>query len=532
MLPTVADVLAFDVVRHGTPEVVAGGQCTGNLVRWVHVSELVDIAGLLSGGELVLTTGVALPDEPARLASYVTDLAGVGASGLCIELGRRYSGALPDAMVRAAARHELPLVALRREVPFVRVTEAVHSHIIDAQLGELRASERLHQTFTTMSVRGATPDEVVAEVARLAGGPAVLENLAHQVLAAGGGEQGELLAGWEKRSRSVTVADRTGYDAGTGLLVTVVGARDEDWGRLALVRDEPPGPHDVMLVERAATTLALGRLIERDQHNLLRQAHHTLLSGILGHAYTDDELAARAHALGVPLSGRRLVGIAVRAYGDGGAAGLGDQSTLRSVTETVLRAVRKSGAAALTGAVDGRAAGALLAVPPVTEPEAVLVRLAADLRRVVAGRLTIGAGSVVASVGEARRSLLEARQVADVATAFSDDKPYYRLSDLGVRGLVHLLGEDTRVRTYVERQLGPLLAHDARHRDPLLPVLEAYLRCAGNKSATAAATHLSRPALYDRLERIARVLDVRLDDAEQRTSLHVALLALDSARER
>lgn len=50
-----------------------------------NVSELADIAHLLSGGELVLTTGVALPDEPTRLEHYVTDLAQVGASGLCIE---------------------------------------------------------------------------------------------------------------------------------------------------------------------------------------------------------------------------------------------------------------------------------------------------------------------------------------------------------------------------------------------------------------------------------------------------------------
>ena len=60
----------------------------------------------------------------------------------------------------------------------------MHAQIIDAQLAELRASETLHEVFTQLSVDGAPPDEVIRQVARLAGAPVVLENLSHQVLAA------------------------------------------------------------------------------------------------------------------------------------------------------------------------------------------------------------------------------------------------------------------------------------------------------------------------------------------------------------
>ena len=52
-----------------------------------------------------------------------------------------------------------------------------------------------------------------------------------------------------------------------------------------------------------------------------------------------------------------------------------------------------------------------------------------------------------------------------------------------------------------------------------------------NKSAAAAAAHLSRPAFYERLARIARILDVDLDSVEACLSLHVALLALDAIRD-
>ena len=130
----------------------------------------------------MLSTGIALPDDPGLLAAYVAELSGAGVSGLAVELGRRYER-LPDALVGAAGAHGLPLIAFRREVPFVEITETVHAMIIDAQLAELRASERVHETFTDLSVAGAPPEEIVRQAALLAGCTVILEDLSHRVLA-------------------------------------------------------------------------------------------------------------------------------------------------------------------------------------------------------------------------------------------------------------------------------------------------------------------------------------------------------------
>ena len=106
------------------------------------------------------------------------------------------------------------------------------------------------------------------------------------------------------------------------------------------------------------------------------------------------------------------------------------------------------------------------------------------------------------------------------------DRPYYRLADLRLRGLLHLLGDDARMATFVDRELGPLIAHDLAHGTGLTKVLGAYLAEGGNKAAAAARAHLARPTLYERLAAIERILGVSLDSAESRTSLHVALLAV------
>ncbi len=95
-----------------------------------------------------------------------------------------------------------------------------------------------------------------------------------------------------------------------------------------------------------------------------------------------------------------------------------------------------------------------------------------------------------------------------------------------MRGLLHLLGDDARLATFVDRELGPLIAHDLAHGTGLTKVLGAYLAEGGNKAAAAARAHLARPTFYERLRLIERILGVSLESAESRTSLHVALLAV------
>lgn len=533
MLPSVAEVLELDAVRQGAPVAVAGARGLTKEVRWVHISELADIAGMLRGGELVLTTGVMLPEDKDGLGTYVDTLADVGAAGLVVELGRRYAEALPKPLVRAAERRGLPLVVLRNEVRFVAVTEAVHALVVNRQLTELRASEAVHQTFNELAVEGAEPADVVREVARMAGAPAVLENLSHQVLAfdPAGQDPEALLDGWERRSRALAPAGRTGLDDRAGWLVTAVGARGHDWGRLVLLTDPDGGPRrHTVLLERAAATLALGRLLDRDRESLERQTHRTLLSGILTHALTVSDVNLRARALGVPLEGRRLVGVMLRQRGGPPSAALEAQARLRDFTEAAALAVRERGLTALTGTLDDGAVGVLISLGPHDDEHAALDGLAAALKP--GPPLVMAAGSSVGALRDARRTLLEAAQIADAALHGEQDgsRGYYRLPDIRLRGLLHLLRDDARLQTYVERELGPLLAHDAEHGTDLVPILGVYLACGRNKSAAADAAHLSRPSFYERLRRVERVLAVDLDQVESCLSLHVALLALDAVR--
>jgi purine catabolism regulator len=101
----------------------------------------------------------------------------------------------------------------------------------------------------------------------------------------------------------------------------------------------------------------------------------------------------------------------------------------------------------------------------------------------------------------------------------------HRLEDVHLRGLLALLGDDDRVGLFVARELDALKAHDERHGLGLVAALRALVLHPGSKSEAAASIHLSRPAFYDRLARVERLVGGSLDDPDLRVSLHVALLA-------
>ncbi len=342
-------------------------------------------------------------------------------------------------------------------------------------------------------------------------------------------------------------AGRTAYDEAAGWLVTPVGARGEDWGRVILVCDGPPTGTDTVLLERTATTLALGRLLTRHSESLERQAHRTLISGIISGSHADPgEAAVRSRALGVPVDGRQLVAMVLRLrdpLGPGGALGVSAHARVLDLADAAAAACRAERIPSLVGTLDDARAGAMLSLGPRAEPDDALTKLAARISERLGADpdgLVIGVGEAVSSIRDVRRSFLEASQVADVA-AERPERPadrdprdpaaaprFYRLPDLRLRGLLHLLRDDPRLQTFVERELGALLAFDPD--SGLLDVLAAYLAAGGNKAEAAKASHLARPTFYERLRRIERILGTDLSSAESRTSLHVAVLALDAAR--
>ncbi|MGB2838437.1 MAG: PucR family transcriptional regulator ligand-binding domain-containing protein [Actinomycetes bacterium] len=534
VLPRVRDLLDLPELAVGLPQVDAGRRGLDARVRWVHVSELPDIAGLLSGGEVILTTGIALPDTDEQLRAYADGLAAAGAVALMVELGRRFD-ALPRALVKACEGHRLPLISLRRELRFVEVTQAVHSLIVAEQINALHASELAHRVFTRLCVEGASASSIVHEAARLSGCAVVFENLVHQVVAHAPAARStnDVLRHWSTRSRAAQTAAHSDVCGPEGWVVAMVEARGEVWGRLVLLPDGEPSALQFMVLERAATALTLNRLLEQQQDPMELQAHRTALADIIDRRFESaEDIHARTAALGVPTARRQLVAVVVELSADRAHQPHARPRDLEA--ELVASALRAADVKALVGSLRPGRVGVLLPLADGADASKVLTRVAqhvlakADSAKV--SRPVIGVGSAVNDLDAVRRSFAEASHAAEAAQGSPEDKPYYELPDVQLRGLLYVLGGDPRLQAFVERTLGPLLDHDAKNGTDLLGALQIYLTHGRNKSAAADAAHLSRQAFYQRLTTIEKVLTVDLDSAEACTSLHAAVMAYEALR--
>src|SRR5919109_3208563 len=84
-------------------------------IRWVHISELVDPTPWLSGGELLLTTGIQLGSQE-RQREFVRLLAGHHLAGLGFGTGFDHKE-LPRPMAEEADALGFPLFEVPYELP-------------------------------------------------------------------------------------------------------------------------------------------------------------------------------------------------------------------------------------------------------------------------------------------------------------------------------------------------------------------------------------------------------------------------------
>ena len=101
--------------------------------------------------------------------------------------------------------------------------------------------------------------------------------------------------------------------------------------------------------------------------------------------------------------------------------------------------------------------------------------------------------------------------------------PVTYFGDLGLYQLLTTFGGNAEAARFYRKTLGRLLSHDANKNSELVETLEAFFTCHGNLSQTAAELHIHRNTLTYRLDQIALITQLDLNDADARFSLQFAL---------
>ncbi len=522
---TVSAALALDVFQLGAPEVVAGAKHLDNGIRWAHAGEVPNIADLLRGGELLLTTGMGLKNDGKAQRRLVVDLVERGVAALAVELGQVFSQP-PGPLVRTAVEHDLPLVILHREVPFIELTEAINKGLLGRQLSYVRRADELQRQFTGLMLDGAGIPEVLGALATAIGSPVILEKEGGELLfhAAHIHDSSEVLSAWDSVRRTLPGAPES-------IRVDMPGGRIEPHAHLiALGLGGTLAPITRLALERAADLLAIVMLQSRQEEILIARERGNLLARLLETDLSEPEISRQVEAMGFPRRVPYLLPCVLAATGPGRVP----RASAAALWSSVWRYVKRE--------LDGRTTPILGGLMPSGHEIGLVVGLAstkqrepqadhlADLFRAALKREVGSETAGLLFVGDAARSWTRAvhslREVADAArTPRVVAQGWYDATRPDLMRLLWVLRDSPDMHAFVVRRLGPLIEHDRTRSAMLIPTLEAFLECAGNKTQTARFLHLERQSLYHRLSRIEDLIGESLGAEDTRLGLHLALRA-------
>ena len=125
--PTLQEVLRLPVFAGCT--VCGGAAGLGRRVSGVNLTDTPDYARWLAQGELLITTGFAIADDPQAVDALLPTAAEKGLSGVGIKPGRYLPSPLPAALAEKADRLGLPLLQLPTDMRFAELADAVSREI-------------------------------------------------------------------------------------------------------------------------------------------------------------------------------------------------------------------------------------------------------------------------------------------------------------------------------------------------------------------------------------------------------------------
>jgi purine catabolism regulator len=498
-------------------------------VRWVHISELPDPTPWLSGGELLLTTGIQL-DTDRRQREFVRLLAGHHLAGLGFGTGFNHS-TLPSALVDEAGQLDFPVFEVPYELPFIALTEKAFTRLVNEQYEMLQRGIALHKRLERLVLEERGLDEVVRALAAATGGavsvlsargetiaskmfrrqlpPAAMEEVREEVRrrSAGlGADAARPLEGGEFAPDHPEIAGRS------LVLPVSIRGRGAPQAWLVAARDAGGlGDFERLILQQAVTVVALELMRQRAMRDTERRLAGDVLAEALTGRLSADELGMRLRPFGV--GGEAAV--IVFSTREGTTPGSAEGDLDRFLADAGVGALVASRERLLCAVVD-----TTHGVDPIGLAGRARDSLAADHGELRA------AASRPAPVGSLRRSFHEARcalEAAALANGASPAVASYR--DLGAFQLLLSLQDDDALRLYCDSVLGPLEDASGEYGDELIRSLEAFIEQNGQWEKAARELYCHRHTLRYRIRRVEQLTGRDLSTARDRIEFWLALRA-------
>lgn len=438
-------------------------------VQWVAVTELEDPKPFLSGGEVVLTTGLRQKSATSQ-RNFVRHVHASGALAIGFATGLSHEQ-VPAAFLDQADELGLPVFRVPYETPFIAIGKIVADSLSAEHYARLENLLKGHQVLASALLGGGGLPQLLRELATMLRTDVALFQYGSRLFTTGAAAPSSE-PGWHK------------LPVATGLKDRCTLAVAEPYQRDAIV------DYALTLISVELSNQARRRASER-------AVVGQLLQDVVRGTLAGSDAAARLGSSGINTARRQCIVLVDVATGQ----------------RRALRTLPLPGNYddVVTAVLDDRL---VLAVPE-SNGEA-LSRAMSEYLHGAGFTARVGFGGGYAQPSGLRWSYFEARE------SLTRGQPVNRPDRLSLTSLL-MASEDVPLADLAAEALDPVVAFDERHGAELMLTLEKYLALNGSVAAVADVLQLHRNTVRYRLQQIIDLTGYDPSVTADRVHLYLAL---------
>jgi len=533
---TVQDILAIPELDL---RLLAGHTSTSNPVRWVHITEIPDATRWLKGGELLLTTGYGFVADEERQVEQLKRLIDHNLSGLGFGTGFSFDK-VPPALIRVAEEYGFPLFEVPYHIPFIAITEAVASKIVNEQYSLLQRSLAVHEKLTKIVLEEKGLEAILSTLSALVGCSAVLFDFHGVVLCEAAYRRhlgGELIADlW--RQITDRRADRQNFalsmeGVGSGVQVYPVVASHRIGAFLAAVKDSGDfSEYDRIILHNVVTVTALELVKKKAVAETEKRLAGDFFDELIASDLYEEEIARRLAFFGLePKSPHLIVLVAIDGGDEAEAAPQHPDATEGDIKERLHWAVDEFMAKRESLFISAsRSDSVVVLVQPGDLDAKALIALAGELQGVIAEMLpeisvSVGIGRPHRQLIDLRQSYYEASYAIKIRKLKGEPGVIASFDDLGSYGLLLGLQDTLSLEVFYDSVLGKLQEYDEQNSSDLVRSLACFLEANGHWGDAAEKLYVHRHTLRYRMKRVEEITGRDLNRSQDRMEFWLALKA-------
>ncbi|MGX6443273.1 PucR family transcriptional regulator [Neobacillus sp. K501] len=517
---TVAEILGRNYFENAI--VVAGEEGLNRTVKWVHVVEVTNIRNLLNGKELILSTAVAWKEDEELLVSILQQLIENDAAGLCIEVGT-YLSEIPVEVINIANEHQFPLIVFQEEVPFVAITQDIHSMIINQQYRKITDLENYSQSLNKRLLTTEAYEDILQFI---------FSALEVQIIFRLKAQDYEFVPEINPTEKNIIIQqlEEMKTEESHHIAFSPIHLFGQEYAELFIYsREIPFSEYDLLILDRTSTALAQHLLRDLFVEEKKRVEEFEWLHGWLEGEHPLESIQEYLFEHGLKPKTTEAVVLITKLLSF-------KEKSSHDVTyiKLLFRSIfEQNGFSVLVVEKRNEIIFILLNNRPKKKMKE-RVKRAIDgikdsefMRKKSSSQIFMAVGRFIDQLSDLHKSYDSAKETLRIQQQMPKKETYHFYEDLHLYRLISQMSKHMDLQELVLEYLQPVIQNDQKYNGKLLETLKAYLECNGSKQETANKLFIVRQTLYHRLQKLENLLGNDFMGHEKRIALEFMLLVAD-----